>query len=134
MTRDSSQRVALTARYRSAGIPTMPIARTPSASVRMPASVGANRAMNEARIENYLAKKVVDNPNELSGARPAPVGTAANSTNTSANTNVTAGNLSSNSASSTVINRPAVNQNAKPATTPAAKPVTNATANVNKSK
>jgi len=28
-------------------------------------------AMNEAKIENYLAKKVVDNPNELSGARPA---------------------------------------------------------------
>lgn len=28
-------------------------------------------AMNEAKIENLLAKKVVDNPNELSGARPA---------------------------------------------------------------
>ena len=28
-------------------------------------------AMNEAKIENFLAKKVVDNPNELSGARPA---------------------------------------------------------------
>lgn len=28
-------------------------------------------AMNEAKIENYLAKKVVENPNELSGARPA---------------------------------------------------------------
>ena len=35
-------------------------------------------AMNEAKIENFLAKKVVDNPNELSGARPAPVATAAN--------------------------------------------------------
>jgi len=31
-------------------------------------------AMNEAKIENYLAKKVVDNPNELSGARPASSG------------------------------------------------------------
>ncbi|MBX3300301.1 MAG: SurA N-terminal domain-containing protein [Acidobacteria bacterium] len=28
-------------------------------------------AMNEAKIENFLAKKVVDNPNELSGARKA---------------------------------------------------------------
>ena len=29
------------------------------------------RAMDEARIENYIAKQVVDNPNNLSGARPA---------------------------------------------------------------
>jgi parvulin-like peptidyl-prolyl isomerase len=28
-------------------------------------------AMSEAKIENFLAKKVVENPNELSGARPA---------------------------------------------------------------
>ena len=28
-------------------------------------------AMNEAKIENLLAKQVIDNPNELSGARPA---------------------------------------------------------------
>jgi len=34
-------------------------------------------AMNEAKIENLLAKKVVENPNELSGARPAPAPTAA---------------------------------------------------------
>jgi hypothetical protein len=27
--------------------------------------------MDEARIENYLAKRVIENPNELSGARPA---------------------------------------------------------------
>ena len=33
-------------------------------------------AMSEAKIQNYLAQKVVDNPNELSGARPA--GPAAN--------------------------------------------------------
>ncbi|MCO5334665.1 MAG: peptidyl-prolyl cis-trans isomerase, partial [Pyrinomonadaceae bacterium] len=49
-------------------------------------------ALNEAKIENYLAKKVVENPNELSGARPAsPANTApaANSTpagNTNSNT------------------------------------------------
>jgi len=42
-------------------------------------------AMNEAKIENFLAKKVVDNPNELSGARPAA---AANSnTAPASNTN-----------------------------------------------
>jgi parvulin-like peptidyl-prolyl isomerase len=31
----------------------------------------AAMAMNEAKIENLLAKQVVDNPNDLSGARPA---------------------------------------------------------------
>lgn len=51
-------------------------------------------AMNEAKIENLLAKKVVENPNELSGARPAgmntpPANTNANE-NTSVNTNVPA--------------------------------------------
>jgi parvulin-like peptidyl-prolyl isomerase len=52
-------------------------------------------AMNEARIENYLAKRVVENPNELSGARPAP--TAANtSANSNSNSNSGA-NTSSNS-------------------------------------
>ncbi len=46
-------------------------------------------AMNEAKIENYLAKRVVDNPNELSGARPASTEPSnSNSANTnSANTN-----------------------------------------------
>ncbi|MDQ4123695.1 MAG: SurA N-terminal domain-containing protein [Acidobacteriota bacterium] len=29
------------------------------------------RALDEARVENYLAKQIVDNPNSLSGARPA---------------------------------------------------------------
>ena len=29
------------------------------------------RAMDEAKVENYLAKQIVDNPNSLSGARPA---------------------------------------------------------------
>ena len=35
-------------------------------------------AMSEAKIQNYLAQKVVDNPNELSGARPAAPANAAN--------------------------------------------------------
>ncbi len=38
-------------------------------------------AMNEAKIENYLAKKVVDNPNELSGARPAAAASENSNTN-----------------------------------------------------
>jgi len=57
-------------------------------------------AMNEAEVENYLARKVVENPNELSGARPAapPSAPGAANTNTapaaetSANTNNVASN------------------------------------------
>ncbi len=41
-------------------------------------------SMNEAKVENFLAKRVVDNPNELSGARPASTET---SNSNSANTN-----------------------------------------------
>lgn len=53
-------------------------------------------AMNEAKIENYLAKKVVENPNELSGARPAGAVSASTPANVnSANTNVA--NTSTNS-------------------------------------
>ncbi|GIU81815.1 MAG: hypothetical protein KatS3mg006_0879 [Pyrinomonadaceae bacterium] len=51
-------------------------------------------AMDEARIENFLAKKVIENPNELSGARPmvaetpTPETTPSNTdTNSSPNTN-----------------------------------------------
>jgi len=44
-------------------------------------------AMNEAKIENYLAKKVVDNPNDLSGARPASAETPMTNTNTNTNVN-----------------------------------------------
>jgi hypothetical protein len=57
-------------------------------------------AMNEAKIENLLAKNVVERPNELSGARPASanvpaannnantVGSADSNANTGANANV----------------------------------------------
>lgn len=38
-------------------------------------------AMNEAKIENFLAKKVVESPNELSGARPASADTPVANTN-----------------------------------------------------
>ncbi|MGE3467690.1 MAG: peptidylprolyl isomerase, partial [Pyrinomonadaceae bacterium] len=65
-------------------------------------------AMNEAKIENFLARKVVDNPNELSGARPAGAMTPAN-TASPANANAAANaNLNTNAA-------PAVNADAKPA-------------------
>jgi parvulin-like peptidyl-prolyl isomerase len=69
-------------------------------------------AMNEAKIENFLAKKVVDNPNELSGARPAGASTpasntAANSSNVAAANANTAANTAANSA------KPAVNAGPK---------------------
>lgn len=62
-------------------------------------------AMNEAKIENYLAQKVVNNPNELSGARPA-----GSEDDTNSNTNsATGANTNSNAASAN-----AGNANAKP--------------------
>ncbi len=70
-------------------------------------------AMNEARIENFLAKKVVENPNELSGARPAGAASPAlANTNTApatdSNTNVSVTNTNTNSAPAS---RPAANTN-----------------------
>jgi parvulin-like peptidyl-prolyl isomerase len=53
-------------------------------------------AMNEAKIENFLAQKVVSNPNELSGARPAGMDTPAANTNTNANTNANTMNANAN--------------------------------------
>ena len=88
-------------------------------------------AMNEAKIENLLAKKVVENPNELSGARPASPNTPA--ANTGANSNLAPANTSvpavnANTGTSNVnaaANRPAANVNA-------ARPATNAAANANR--
>jgi peptidyl-prolyl cis-trans isomerase SurA len=57
-------------------------------------------AMNEARVENYLAKKVVDNPNELSGARPAPAAGATTTTTTPPPTNGTVTNMSNTNSNS----------------------------------
>ena len=63
-------------------------------------------AMNEAKIENLLAKKVVENPNELSGARPAGANTPAGNTNSNsaANTNSNANTAASNSNANTKTN------------------------------
>ncbi len=55
-------------------------------------------AMDEAKIENYLAKKVVENPNDLSGARPASANAPTNAnmnTNAAVNTN-SAANVAAN--------------------------------------
>lgn len=62
-------------------------------------------AMNEAKIENFLAGKVVSNPNELSGARPASANTPA------ANANANTATINANTA---VVNSPA-NANANSA-------------------
>jgi len=60
-------------------------------------------AMNEAKIENYLAKKVVENPNNLSGARPASAETPIANTNTNVNAAANA-NANSNAKTNTNAN------------------------------
>lgn len=76
-------------------------------------------AINEAKVENYLAKKVVDNPNELSGARPAgavtPPPANANAAPSNANTaaNTTNGNTSGNTVAANAP-KPAANAANKP--------------------
>ncbi|MCA1624758.1 MAG: SurA N-terminal domain-containing protein [Acidobacteria bacterium] len=62
----------------------------------------AATVMNDAKIENLLAKKVVENPNELSGARPASADTPSANVNanvSNANTNANS-NASGNTAAS----------------------------------
>ncbi len=58
-------------------------------------------AMSEAKVENYLAKKVVNNPNELSGARPAGVATPAPAN--TANANAANANTATSNANSTAV-------------------------------
>lgn len=69
-------------------------------------------AMNEAKVENFLAQKVVENPNELSGARPAaaaatPAADANAAPSGSANTN--AAPAVNTSANAPAANKPAAN-------------------------
>ncbi len=68
-------------------------------------------AMNEAKIDNLLAKKVVENPNELSGARPAAPANAAPTAAPApaANTNTAPGNANVAASSNTApnVSRPA---------------------------
>ncbi len=83
-------------------------------------------AINEAKVENFLAQKVVANPNELSGARPAAPPTPGNA-NTTSNANA-AGASNANAAANTN-----TNANARPAanSSPAAQPAANRPANAN---
>lgn len=77
----------------------------------------AAQAMNEAKIDNLLLKKIIDNPNELSGARPA-VTPDANANTAAANSN-TASNANANANKS-------ANANAKPEAKPTANTAANA--------
>jgi len=80
-------------------------------------------AMNEAKIENFLAKKVVANPNELSGARPAAPA------NSNANAAPAANTPNANVSNTNVANAPANTSNAA-----ANAPKTAANANANAAK
>ena len=75
-------------------------------------------AMNEAKIENFLAKKVVDNPNELSGARPAGAANPTNANTAPANANTAPANANASA-------KPVANAPAKPVATTPAKPLAN---------
>jgi len=78
----------------------------------------AAMAMNEAKIENYLARKVVENPNELSGARPASasetpaLSNAVSSANTNTATNTANANVNANTKPAAA-NSPAANAGGK---------------------
>ncbi len=64
-------------------------------------------AMDEAKIENYLAKKVVENPNDLSGARPASADTPVTNSNTNTTTNTNSAsnaNTNANANAAKVVN------------------------------
>lgn len=67
-------------------------------------------AMNEAKVENFLAGKVVTNPNELSGARPASAVTPAANTNANTNTaTVNTNSANANLPANAKANAPAAN-------------------------
>ena len=75
------------------------------------------QAMNEARVDNVLAKRVVENPNELSGARPAAPANANTNANAApaANTNAApAANVNANT-NAAPAKPAAANTNAAPA-------------------
>lgn len=78
----------------------------------------AAQAMNEAKIDNLLLKKIIESPNDLSGARPASTPDANANTNANANANTANANSNANA-------KPAANANAN------AKPAANTAANAN---
>ncbi len=67
-------------------------------------------AMEEADIKNFLAQKVVENPNELSGARPAPVNTPAVANTNTAVSNANTSNFTTNTNSTANANANAANK------------------------
>jgi parvulin-like peptidyl-prolyl isomerase len=67
----------------------------------------AAQAMNEAKIDNLMLKKIIDNPNELSGARPAVT--------PDANANTKANTANANSNADPKANTANAASNAKPA-------------------
>lgn len=69
-------------------------------------------AMNEAKVENLLAKKVVENPNELSGARPASAATPANANTANSNSNANAAAVNTNTAANAANSSNTANTNA----------------------
>lgn len=74
-------------------------------------------AMEEADIKNFLAQKVVENPNELSGARPAGAAPANTNAAVDTNTNTALSNANANAANTANANSSA---NANAANKPAA--------------
>lgn len=85
------------------------------------------QAMNEAKVDNLLLKKIIDNPNELSGARPAVTPNA----NANANANTAAANTNAN-ANANANAKPTANANAKPEAKPTTAANTAKPANANK--
>jgi peptidyl-prolyl cis-trans isomerase SurA len=67
-------------------------------------------AMNEAKIVNNLAQKVVDHPNDLSGARPAGVNVPNANTNAATPATNTNANAPSNTNANRAANTPAANR------------------------
>ena len=78
----------------------------------------AAQAMNDAKIDNLLLKKIIESPNDLSGARPAVTPDANANSNANANANTANANSNANA-------KPAANANAN------AKPAANTAANAN---
>jgi len=93
-------------------------------------------AMNEAKIENFLAQKLVANPNELSGARPAGAGEANSNVAPSSNASTPGNSVNASNSSAAnakpVANTPAksaANALAKPTAPPPSKPAANTAGN-----
>lgn len=72
-------------------------------------------AINEAKVENFLAQKVVNNPNDLSGARPAGAMPQTSNTNTAANANANSSNTNSSSNAGSNTNTSSNSGNSAPA-------------------